>query len=229
MKYLILPCILGVALAQTPNAILLDSNSYPNLGAQITAAGTWDLYGKVFQYKQDCTQVSWTAGDEIAQNVNGQFNHFPQGNSEGWGGYWCYAVDSGSGPVAVHWPVALGMKWYVNLFYDKPDCSFAGPAPQFGIVVTRTRNGASQVMPQVEGVNPYRYAGFMRLMSYDTVDVKITLADGKVLDFPHAFSIGGVPEVDDDAPYLVVEVNSGDDSLCSVQTWNYMQKGANNQ
>lgn len=224
---LLLSC---TAFAQS--AILLDSNSLPNLGAQISASGTFDVYGKEFQYKQDCTQITWANNEELG-TATGTFDHYPQGDATGWGGYWCYATDNGSGPVAIRWPVAMGMKWYVNLFYMTADCSSRLPGtnpPQFGVQVTRTRSGVPEIMPQVEGTGPYRYAGFMRTMSYDTVDVKITLPDGKVLDFPHAFNIGGVPEVDDDAPYLVVEVNSdGSDSLCSVQTWNYMQKGMNNK
>lgn len=209
-------------------AILLDSNSYPDLGAQLTwtGQGPADIYGKVFQYKQDCTQIAWTDLDELATVGGNQYNHFPPADPQGWGGYWCYAVDIGNGPVPIHWPVAMGMKWYVNLYYMQPDCTGLIDPQQFQVQVTR--NGV--VMPQTEGTNPYRYAGFMRLKSTDVVNVTITLPDGKVLQFPHAFSIGGVPEVDDDAPYLVVEVNSdGSDSLCSVQTWNYMQKGVNNK
>lgn len=232
MRCLVLLVLTALAGAQAPSAILLDSNSYQDLGAEITGAGTFDVYGKVFQYKQDCTQVKWATGDELG-TATGTFNHFPPADATGWGGYWCYAVDSGSGPVAIPRPVAMGMKWYVNLFYDYPDCSGRLPGtsnpPQFSVTVTRTRNGVSQVMPQIEGTLPYRYAGFMRLLTYDTVDVKIVTPLGKTLDFPHTFNIGGVPEEDDPAPYLVVELNSdGSESECNVSVWNYMQKGTNN-
>lgn len=234
-----------VALAQVPSAILLDSNSYPNLGAQITwsavSGATYSVYGKVYQYKQDCTQINWLNPQLDVDLPGTTYDHFltnQEVDQTGWGGYWCYGVSATVNGVEgainpVHWPVAMGMKWYVNLFYMTPDCNTklggVNP-PQFGVQVTRNRGSASEVMPQVEGSNPYRYAGFMRMLSSDTVDIQITLPDGKVLDFPHSFAIGGSPIVDDDAPYLYVEVNSdGSDSLCSVQTWNYLQKGMNNR
>lgn len=213
-------------------AVLLDSNSKP-LGAQLTFQGPADIYGKAFTYKADCSKVVWASGDELATVTGNSFNHFPPADWTGWAGYWCYSVDSGSGPMAIQSPVVMGMKWYVNLFYFNPDCSpLQGPPsypPQFQVVVTRIQDGLTQVMPQIEAPNPFRYAGFMRLKSYGKVNVQVTTPLGRVYNFTDVFRIGGVPAEDDAAPYLEVDLKPGTDSLCKAQVWNYMQTGMNNQ
>lgn len=230
MKQLALMLLLTSQLfSQT--AILLDSNSAP-LGAQLTFQGPADIYGKVFQYKQDCSNVAWSSGNELATVRGNSFNHFPPADWTGWAGYWCYGVDAGSGPVSIKWPVAMGMKWYVDLFYFNPDCSpRQGPASwpgQFQVTVTRIQDGTA-IMPQVEGVLPYRYAGFMRLKSYGKVNVHLVTPLGRAYDFTDVFRIGGVPAEDDTAPYLEVDLNSdGSESICSAYTRNYEQKGVNN-
>lgn len=262
MKYLstliALMMLATPVLAQTQppaslSGYLLDADTRVYLGAQLSwgavSGATYKLYSKVFQYKQNCTQVvNWNLEQSgITTNTYEYDLQASDVDTYGWGGYWCFgvsAVVNGSESTITSLPqypgaIAMGSKWYVLWFYDLPDCSArltgTNPPAPGTLVITRTQDGETVTLPYQMGLaNPYRFAGFARFKSTAVVAVQLTLPDGTRLNYPNVFVVAGVPLPSEAAPYLELDLasasgnGSGGDRLCNAQTWTYPQQSSSN-
>ena len=246
------------ALAQTQppanlSGYLLDADSRVYLGAQLSwgavPGATYNLYSKVFQFKQNCTQVvTWNLEQSGITTNSYQYDlQASDVDMYGWGGYWCFgvsAVVNGSESKITSLPqypgaITMGAKWYVVWYYDLPDCSARLPGtnpPTPGtLVITRTQDGQTVTLPyQIAPNSPSRFAGFARFKSTAVVAIRLTLPDGTVLKYPNVFVVAGVPFQSEAAPYLELDLASADsngkggDRLCNAQTLTYPQQSSSN-
>lgn len=248
MRLSVILLLAASCFAQAPasvSSVLLDEDSLPTLGAQVSwpsvPLATYTVYRYELYNWKDCSSGAWV---KLASGLTDlTYKDFPTPNAEGYGSQWCYGVSATTNGVEsaitpALLPVQMGLKFYFMWAYWSADCdTWTGqPSGSGTLAINLThKDGTAVSIPLVfvngnSVTNPPRWAGFARVLSSDKIAATLVLPDGKSYVFPQLFGgwSDGTPLRANWDGYFRVGFDPRD-GFCEKYEWGNFQPAFDNQ